>query len=74
LFRIGILSNKPLLGAATLVVFLQLSVLYVPFLQGVFRTSALSLRDLAFSLALSAVVFWGVEIEKWQQRRREDGA
>ena len=74
LFRIGILSNKPLLGAATLVVFLQLSVLYVPFLQGVFQTSALSLRDLALSLALSAVVFWGVEIEKWQQRRREDGA
>jgi len=27
--------------------------------------------DLAISLGLSAVVFWGVELEKWFIRRKE---
>jgi Ca2+-transporting ATPase len=69
LFRIGLLSNTPLLGAVTLTVVLQLAVVYVPFLQEVFTTRALSAEDLALSLALSTVVFWGVELEKVLIRR-----
>jgi Ca2+-transporting ATPase len=49
---------------------LQLAVVYVPFLQGVFKTVALPPRDLAISLLLSTVVFWGVELRKWRLRRR----
>lgn len=69
LFRIGLLSNTPLLGAVALTVVLQLAVVYVPFLQGVFTTIALSVGDLALSLALSTVAFWAVELEKLLMRR-----
>jgi len=64
LFRLGLLSNKPLLGAVTLTVMLQLAIVYVPFLQGIFKTQALSLLDLAVCLALSSVVFWAAELRK----------
>ncbi len=64
LFRLGLFSNKPLLGAVVLTVMLQLAVVYVPFLQTLFATTALSLRDLSISFGMSLLVFLGVEIEK----------
>ncbi len=70
LFRIGLWSNRPLLGAVTLTVLLQLALIYVPFLQHVFKTVALPAPDLALSLAASTVIFWAVEIEKLLLRRR----
>ena len=69
LFKIGLLSNKALLGAVLLTFVLQMGVVYVPFLQGLFKTVALPPVDLVISLALSTVVFWGVELEKWLLRR-----
>jgi Ca2+-transporting ATPase len=42
LFTIGFWSNKPLLGAVLLTFLLQMAVTYVPFLQEVFKTQALS--------------------------------
>jgi len=70
LFRIGLLSNKRLLVAVVLTFLFQLAVIYVPLLQALFSTKALSASDLCHSLLLSSVVFWGVEIEKWLTRRR----
>jgi Ca2+-transporting ATPase len=64
LFRIGLLSNKPMLGAVLLTFGLQMAVVYVPFFQGVFKTVSLPASDLAISLLLSTVVFWGVELQK----------
>jgi Ca2+-transporting ATPase len=42
LFKVGLLSNKALLGAVLLTFVLQLAVVYVPFLQNLFKTNALS--------------------------------
>ena len=70
LFQIGLLSNQPLLGAVTLTLGLQLAVIYVPLLQQLFQTTALSWEELIVCLALSTVVFWCVELEKWLLRRR----
>jgi Ca2+-transporting ATPase len=70
LFRQGLLSNLPLLGAVILTFGLQMAVLYVPALQPIFKTEALSQDELIFCLALSSVVFLAVEIEKWFRRRR----
>ena len=70
LFRIGLLSNRPLVGAVLITVALQLAVIYLPFLQRIFETQALSAAELLFSLVLSTVVFCGVEIFKWALRRR----
>jgi len=71
LFTLGLLSNKPLLGAVLLTFVLQLGVIYLPFAQSLFKTVALPPLDLAISLVLSTVVFWGVELEKWLLRRKE---
>lgn len=65
LFQIGILSNKPLLGAVSLTILMQLAITYVPFLQKFFDTVALSLMDLAICVALSLVIFVAIEIEKF---------
>jgi P-type Ca2+ transporter type 2C len=46
-----------------------LAILYVPILQRVFGTRALSSVDLAVTLILSTVVFWSMELEKFFKRR-----
>lgn len=70
LFRIGLFSNKPLLGAVLLTVALQLLLIYTPALQGLFNTMALSLTDLLIGIGASSLLFWFVELEKWLGRRR----
>jgi Ca2+-transporting ATPase len=45
-----------------------LAILYVPFLQQVFGTRALTPGDLLVSLLLSTVVFWSMELEKCFKR------
>ena len=47
-----------------------LAILYVPVLQRVFGTRALSPDDLLVSLMLSTAVFWSIELEKFFKRRR----
>lgn len=69
LFTQGILSNAALAGALLLTFALQMAVLYVPWLNPLFRTEPLGLGELAACLALSSVVFIGVEIEKALVRR-----
>jgi len=72
LFKVDLLSNRALLGAVLLTFVLQMAVVYVPFLQEMFKTDALTLGELLLSLVLSTVVFWGVELEKWLMRRSKD--
>jgi Ca2+-transporting ATPase len=70
LFSQGLFSNRPLLGAFLLTIALQLSTIYVPFLNPIFKTAPLTLQELFITFALSSVVFFAVEIEKWVKRRR----
>jgi P-type Ca2+ transporter type 2C len=70
LFRIGLFSNKALLAAVGLTVVLQLALLYVSELRGVFRTTALSPLDLAATAGFAAVIFCAVELEKWFLQRK----
>jgi Ca2+-transporting ATPase len=70
LFKIGLFSNRAMLGAVLLTFVLQLAVIYVPLLQGFFNTQALTPTELGISLVLSTVVFWAAEVEKWFLRRR----
>jgi Ca2+-transporting ATPase len=68
-FAIGLLSNLPLVGAVALTVVLQLALVYVPALNPIFNTQPLSGVELAVSAFAPALVFVGVEIEKWLVRR-----
>ncbi|MBN1193014.1 MAG: cation-translocating P-type ATPase [Coriobacteriia bacterium] len=69
-FKQGLLSNKPLAGAVILTFLLQLGTIYIPVVnEKVFRTTPLTWDELLVAIAISSVVFWGVEIEKWIKRR-----
>jgi Ca2+-transporting ATPase len=63
IFKIGLLSNKPMLVALVITVGLQLAVIYAPFFNTIFKTQPLTLKELAITLAVSSIVFWVVEIE-----------
>ncbi|MDO8693384.1 MAG: calcium-translocating P-type ATPase, PMCA-type [Sheuella sp.] len=69
LFSMGIFSNKPLLLAVVVTFVLQLATIYVPVCNVIFKTDPLTMHELAICLALSSVVFFAVEIEKWLIRR-----
>jgi Ca2+-transporting ATPase len=69
LFSLGLFSNASLFGAVTLTFALQMATIYVPALNSVFKTAPLSLTELAITLAIAAVVFVAVEVEKWVRRR-----
>ncbi|WP_276363514.1 cation-translocating P-type ATPase [Daejeonella sp. H1SJ63] len=64
IFKIGVFSNKPMMMALIATVALQLLIIYIPFLNPVFKTQALSLKELGITLAASSIVFWAVELEK----------
>ena len=65
IFQQGILSNRPLLLSILFTFGLQLLVIYVPFLNEIFKTQPLTLKELGICIALSLVVFHAVEAEKW---------
>jgi len=70
LLAIGLMTNKSLVGAVALTTLLQIAVIYVPFLQGIFETAALPLMDLVIALLLSTSIFWIVELMKWVIRKK----
>jgi Ca2+-transporting ATPase len=69
LFQIGLFSNKALLGSVLLTFVLQMMVIYVPPLQTVFQTTALSLSDLLLCMGLSSIVFLAVEGKKLARKQ-----
>ncbi len=70
LFSQGLLSNKTLLGAVVLTVALQMSVIYVPFMNNFFHTQPLTWQELAVAIGVSSLTFWAVEVEKIFKRRK----
>jgi len=69
LFTQGLWSNRFLTSALLFTFVLQMATIYVPWLNTIFKTAPLDFDELAFCLAMSSVVFVGVEIEKWMIRR-----
>jgi P-type Ca2+ transporter type 2C len=65
LYKQGIFSNVPLLGAVLLTCALQLMVIYLPLANEIFKTQPLSLRELTICIGASAILFHAVELEKW---------
>ncbi|WP_298834888.1 cation-translocating P-type ATPase [uncultured Piscinibacter sp.] len=72
LWRQGLASNLPLLGAVGLTLLLQLAAIYVPWLQPIFKTEALAPAELAICFAAAGVVYLAAEAEKaWRHGRRQ---
>jgi len=70
LFKLGLLTNKPLLGAVLLAVAMQLAIIYLPVFNRLFKTEPLDAAELALTVAGAAAVFGVVEVEKWIRRPR----
>jgi len=64
LFKIGIFSNKKLIAANLISFALQMVVVYVPFLQVIFKTEALGLFDWVLVLLISSLPLVAMEIYK----------
>ena len=71
LYRQGLLSNLPLIGSVLLTCALQIAVIYVPALNPVFHTQPLTAMELLVCVALAAVLFHAVEMEKWIRKKTE---
>jgi Ca2+-transporting ATPase len=73
LFRMNQFTNKPLLFTVLLTFVLQLSLIYTPFFQMIFKTTALTWTQLGVCFALSLSIHAAVEIEKilvrWSEKR-----
>jgi len=59
-----IFSNWMLWGAVIFTFILQLATIYVPALNKIFHTQPLTMKELGFTLLVSFIVFFAVEIEK----------
>ncbi|OPY73406.1 MAG: Calcium-transporting ATPase 1 [Syntrophorhabdus sp. PtaU1.Bin050] len=70
LFKQGLLSNKPLLGAVVLSGILQFATVYIPALNPIFKTQPLSTLELLLCIGVSSLVFFAVETEKLIRRSR----
>lgn len=73
-FKEGFRKNRLLLLAVISTFLLQLAVIYVPFLQLTFETSALALEELALAIGLASLILFAVELEKYLRRRRGGAA
>lgn len=71
LFSMGLFSNPVLLGLVLLTVVLQLTVIYVPFLDQFFQVTPLQWDELLLCAGLGLVTFLLLEAEKtWLRRAR----
>jgi Ca2+-transporting ATPase len=70
IWRLGILSNRPLLFAVGMTILLQLAVVYTPIGNAWFRTVPLGAAELALCVGAALVILLVVEVEKAVRRRR----
>jgi len=68
LFKLGLFTNKAMLGAVLAGVVLQLAVIYVPSLNPIFKTDPLTAGELALCIALSFIPLIAIEFEKFAKR------
>ncbi|GFP26952.1 P-type Ca2+ transporter type 2C [Candidatus Hakubella thermalkaliphila] len=67
LFKLGLLTNRWLIPAFLLTMFVMFSILYVPFLQKIFEVVPLNLKDWSMAFLASVTVLIVVEITKFLQ-------
>ena len=64
LFTVGLGSNRAMLGAVGIGLVAHLGILYIPFLQGIFDTEALTVAELAVAVGATLFVMATVEVQK----------
>ena len=69
IFKLKIFSNPQLVMATGLSFVLQMAVIYVPFLQPVFKTQTMSGLDLGMIIVFSSLPLWIMELVKALNRK-----
>jgi len=69
IFKLKFSTNMQLVYAVVLSFLLQMAVIYVPFLQPIFKTKALTLLDLGAIMIFSTLPLWIMEIVKALNRK-----
>ena len=64
LFKIGVFTNKKLIIATGVSFLLQMAVVYVPFLQRIFKTEPLAGFDWFLVVIISSFPLWAMEVVK----------
>jgi P-type Ca2+ transporter type 2C len=70
LFSPGIFSNRGMWGAIGLTVILQLLIVYMPFLQSIFKTTALGWKAMGIILAVTGGAVLCIEFLKYLNKRK----
>ena len=71
-FRLGAFSNPVLLFVVAGSFIIQMAIIYIPFFNIIFKTQALTAKELAYCLIISSLVFFAVEIEKVFRAQNKD--
>lgn len=71
MFRIGLFSNRWVLGGVCLMVLLQLLFTYLPVMHTAFGSQPIGLREWVLIISASLVVYLVIEFEKWLRARKE---
>jgi Ca2+-transporting ATPase len=66
--KIGFFTNPHMVGAVCLTFGLQVAVIYIPFLQRIFKTQSLTIGQLGLCILFSSATWAVVEIKKWMLR------
>jgi len=69
IFQIPLFSNRFLFLSIVMAGLAQLAILYVPFMQRIFRTTPLDTGDWMLVLAVGSAVIVGGELDKWRNKR-----
>lgn len=68
-FKIAPRAIRPMYFAVIGTLILQLTIVYTPFLNPIFKTTPLTALELVFTFILSTVIFFAVEVDKLVKRR-----
>lgn len=71
MFRVGLFSNRWVLGGVSLMVLLQLLFTYLPAMNSAFGSCPIGHKEWGVIIGASAIVYCVIECEKWIRRRRE---
>jgi cation-transporting ATPase F len=74
MFSIGIFSNLWVLGGSAAMIALQMLFTYAPFMNRMFHSAPIGLRDWTAIVLISAAVYLIVGAEKWVRNRVRPGA
>ena len=68
MFSLGLFSNRWLIGGVVIMIALQLMFTYAPFMNRIFYSAPLDLSSWIPIIAVGAIIYTAVGIEKWLQK------